>query len=226
MRAFISYSVVEKQFAGAVKQALESLSVECFLAHEDIQVSEEWKARILKELHAVDVFVAVLSAKFKASEWCSQELGFIVSRPEVLIVPLSIDHTNPYGLISHLQGQYVSDEGTLPELIEGLFYRMLPRHIIPIQIERVQRAGGFRVAEAAVRPLVPHFEVFTDREVEAFASAATSNYEVWDAGRCRSEYLPKFVAANRERIPQRLKIALKEKVENLDLPETLTEHLS
>jgi hypothetical protein len=220
MRAFISYSVAEKEFGGAVKRALESLGVECFLAHEDIQVSEEWKARILQELREVDIFVTLLSAKFKASDWCSQELGFIASRPEVVIVPLRIDGTNPYGLISHLQGQYVSDESSIPGIIEDLLYRKRPRDMIPIQIERVRSAGGFRVAEAAVRPLVPHFNIFTEKEVADFTSAAVGNYEVWDAGLCRSDYLPKFVAVNGKRIPDALKRALKEKVENLDMPET------
>src|ERR1035438_3292379 len=125
MRAFISYSVIDKQFAGGVKRALENLGVECFLAHEDIRVSEEWKDRILQELREADIFVTVLSERFKASEWCSQELGFIVSRPEVVIVPLSIDGTNPYGFISHVQGQYVSNEDAIPAIIEYVLYRTL-----------------------------------------------------------------------------------------------------
>ena len=207
MRAFISYSVAEKQFGGAVKQALENLGVECFLAHEDLRVSEVWKARIIQELREADIFVAVLSAKFKASEWCDLELGFIVSRPEaeVVIVPLSIDNTIPYGFISHLQGQRVSDESAIPGIIEDLLYRNRPRDMIPIQIGRVQRAGSFRGAEAAVRPLVPHFKIFNEQEAANFASAAVNNYEVWDAGLCRSEYLPKFLAANDKKIPDALK---------------------
>src|SRR5882762_7882599 len=168
MRAFISYSVAEKQFGGAVKQALENLGAECFLAHEDIRVSEEWKARILQELRETDVFVTVLTQKFKASEWCSQELGFIVSRPEVLIVPLSIDHTNPYGFISHVQGKHVANEDAIPAIIEDLLYRKRPRDMIPIQIARVRAASSFRDAEAAVRPLVPYFKIFTDQEVADF----------------------------------------------------------
>jgi hypothetical protein len=131
MRAFISYSVADKQFGGAVKQALKNLGVECFLAHEDIRLSEEWKECIIQELQKADIFVAVLSSKFKASYWCEQELGFIVSRPEaeVVIVPLSIDDTIPYGFISHLQGQRVSDESSIPRIIKDLLYRRWPREM-------------------------------------------------------------------------------------------------
>ena len=202
MRAFISYAVAEKDFGGATKQALETLGVECFLAHEDIRISEEWKARIVQELQEVNIFVALLSAKFKASEWCSQELGFIVSRPDVVIIPLSIDGTIAYG--SHIQAQHFRSESEISTIVEHAMYVKKPRQMIPIQIGRVRGAGSFRGAEAAVRPLVPFFRSFTDTEVVDFADAAVNNGEVWDAALCRSEYLPKFVAANAKRIPAAL----------------------
>jgi len=220
MRAFVSYSVAEKDFGGATKQALETLGVECFLAHEDIRVSEEWKARIVQELQEANIFVALLSAKFKASEWCSQEVGFIVSRPNVVIIPLSIDGTIAYGFISHIQAQHFRSESEISTIVEHALYLKKPRQMIPIQIGRVRGAGSFRSAEASVRPLVPFFRSFTDTEVADFADAAVNNYEVWDAGLCRSDYLPKFVAANAKRIPAALRNELKEKVDNLVFPDS------
>ncbi len=214
MRAFISYSVSEKQFGGAVKKALENLGVECFLAHEDLQVTDVWKTRIIEQLRIADIFIAVLSAKYKASEWCDQELGFIVSRPEaeVVIVPLSIDNTIPYGFISHIQGQHVSDESAVPGIIEDLLYRNRPRDMIPIQIERVRQLIGN--AEVNVRPLVPHFKKFTEQEAADFASAVIGHYGVLNDRLCCSEYLPKFLAANGKRISDKLKKELEEKIEH------------
>jgi hypothetical protein len=214
MHAFISYSVTEKKFGSAVKDALESIGVECFLAHQDLRVSEEWKARIIKELREVDIFVTILSAQFKASDWCGQELGFIVSRPDVLVVPLGIDHTNPYGFISHLQGQQVSDESAISKIIEDLFFRERPRYMIPIQIQRMRDAGSFRGGEAAVKPLVPLFENFTNEEARDFAAAAVGNGQVWDAALCRREYLPKFLVTSGRRIPYALKNELSKKIED------------
>ena len=219
MRAFISYSVADKEWGGRVKQALESIGVHCFLAHEDMQVSEEWRARIIEELREVDIFVTVLSERFKASEWCSQEVGFIVSRPEVVIIPLTIDRTTPYGFLATLQGRYVADESKISTIVEEVIFRKKPRQMIPPQIRKVRDAGSFRGAEAAVRPLVPHFRLFSDDEVVAFAEAAARNYEVWDAGQCRSEYIPTFVRVNGRRIPEDLRNELKANLEELVFPE-------
>lgn len=59
-RAFVSYSVEKKEAGGAVKACRGRFGYECFLAHDDIRVSEEWKARIRDELGTTDVFVALL----------------------------------------------------------------------------------------------------------------------------------------------------------------------
>jgi hypothetical protein len=217
-RAFISYSVERKHAGAAVKGCLAGHGYRCFLAHEDLHVSEEWKQRILDELRESDVFVAVLSKEFKDSKWCGQEVGFIVSRPDVLVVPISVDGTMPYGFIEHLQGTRVRPE-TIAPVLEEVLFRRRPRQMIPAQIEKVRAAGSYRGAEAVVRPLVPHFALFSDDEVNAFAHAAANNQEVWAAGRCASEFLPEFVRINGRRISPQAASALSSVLEHLDLPQ-------
>jgi len=50
IKAFISYSSKDKKYGAAVRTALSEVNLESFLAHDDLRVSEEWKARILAEL--------------------------------------------------------------------------------------------------------------------------------------------------------------------------------
>lgn len=57
MRAFLSYQTDDKAVAGAIKQLLDLLSAESFLAHEDIEVSAEWRLVIIQELMAADLFI-------------------------------------------------------------------------------------------------------------------------------------------------------------------------
>ena len=216
-RAFVSYSVEKKEAGGAVKTCLSRFGYQCFLAHEDLHVSEEWKHRILEELGTADVFVALLSKEFMASKWCGQELGFIVSRPDVLVVPLSLDGTTPYGFIEHLQGITVGMEN-FDTVLEEVLYRKRPRQMIPAQIDRVRSAGSFRGAEAVVLPLVPHFPQFTDEEVDDFARAAAGNSEVWDAGLCASKYIPEFVKANGSRISPEAANELLSVLPDLEIP--------
>lgn len=62
--AFISYSTKEKAYSADVKRILEEYGVDCFLAHEDLVVSEEWKHRILEELRRCNVFIPLLKRPF------------------------------------------------------------------------------------------------------------------------------------------------------------------
>lgn len=215
-RAFISYSVQQKQEGAKVKSCLADLGYESFLAHDDLRVSEEWRQRILEELRVVDVFVALLSAEFKRSDWCGQELGFIVSRSDVLIVPLALDRTIPYGFIAQLNDRSV-DDGNVAAVLADVMFEHRPRNVIPAQIRRIASASSYRGAEALVRPLVPHYAKFSSGEVEMFAQAVAGNSEVWDAGLCAAEYIPRFVETNRARLSPQSAGLLKQVLPDLDL---------
>jgi hypothetical protein len=103
MRAFISYSHHDRKRGSEVKDILNAVEIEAFLAHNDIDVSQEWRSRILHELKECKIFIPLLSQAFKSSEWAPQEVGIAASRPRVLIIPISLDGTNPFGFIAHLQ---------------------------------------------------------------------------------------------------------------------------
>ena len=216
MDAFISYSNADRKIARETKSALEDFGITSFLAHEDLRVSEEWRDSIIEQLASAQIFIALLSKNFKTSEWCAQEVGFIISRPDVLVIPLSLDGTVPYGFISKLQSKRVRAAEDIPVIIQEVFLKKKPRLAIPLWIRKVEGAGSFRGAEAIVAPLVPHFPAFTAKEVEAFLVAALGNSQVWDASLCRVEYLPAFARKHWAKIPQKLR---KELLKKLDTTE-------
>jgi len=106
-RAFISYSHEGRQHGATAKSILAKVGIEAFLAHDDLQVSEEWRKRIIEELERCDFFVPLLSKDFLASKWALQEVGFIISRPNVVIAPISLDGTSPFGFVSHVQSRRI-----------------------------------------------------------------------------------------------------------------------
>jgi hypothetical protein len=206
-RAFVSYSTADKLVAASVRDFLESYGIQCFVAHDDLQVSEEWKEVILEELLKCDIFVPILSASFRASDWCAQEVGVISGRRGVAIVPLSVDGTTPFGFISNIQGKPIPGSGPTADLVIVPLLRRFPRLLFPGLIEKVRTASSFREAEAALLPLVPHFGVLTDAELVSLVEACISNGQVWSATRCRATYLPKLIAAARSRVvPERLEV--------------------
>ncbi|WP_213803176.1 toll/interleukin-1 receptor domain-containing protein [Granulicella sp. dw_53] len=117
MKAFISHSSSEQDVAVALKSVLEELNIEPFLAHNDIRASQQWNERILSELKECDVFLALLSRAFKRSDWCAQESGAaILRRDAVVIIPISLDGTKPYGFLAHHQCRSALD-GQVPSSV-------------------------------------------------------------------------------------------------------------
>lgn len=212
-RAFISYSAGDKKWASSVKSALKVAGFQGFLAHDDLLASEEWRASIMRELKKTELFIAILSKRFKRSDWCAQETGFIVSRPKVLVIPLSVDGTMPYGFLSHLQGVNVRSGDDVSRVILEVLLRKRPRIGIPAWIRAAAAAGSFRAAESVVEPMVPCFAKFTEEEAVAFAKAALGNYQVWDAFLCRTKYLPAFARANWKSLPRKLRREFLKKTE-------------
>jgi hypothetical protein len=212
--AFISYSHEDAEYAGQAKRVLAEVSINAFLAHEDLNVSEQWRERILEELRRCDLFVALFSAHFLSSIWGLQEVGFIVARPEVMVAPLSIDGTVPCGFVSHLQSRRIPRDGISRALLVEPLAAHRPRMILPGLIRIAGDAGGYREAEARMRPLVPLFPIFTTAEAEALASASVSNGQIWGAQRCRGEYLPELIRVQGANLKPETLRALQYQVEN------------
>lgn len=214
VRAFISHAHDDRAAAGQAQQVLRDAGISPFLAHEDLEVSDDWPARILLELGACDLFVPLLSKSFVSSTWAQQEAGFIVSRlPGVVVAPLSLDGTRIGGFLAHIQCPSVRGGITQSLLVEPLISRF-PRTILPRLIATAVKAGSFRHAEALISPLVRFFPVFSLEEATAFAEGAIGNGQIWFASRCRSEYLPEFLRIQGSALAPKTLLALTHQVEH------------
>ena len=213
-KVFISYSHADRVFGGQAKTVLDSFGFKSFLAHDDLELSAEWRSRILEELGGCKLFVALLSKNFIASQWTSQEIGYVLARPEVVIAPLSLDGTMPFGFLSELQGRRLPPEGiTFQVLIEPLA-RKLPREILPFMIYAAAEAQDFRSAEERMRRLAPLFDVLTKAEAQMLAKGAVENGQIWNAKECHEELLPEFLRRQRHNIEPETLSALEYQVEH------------
>lgn len=117
IRVFLSYSSHDKEFAGQLKKELELRGLEAFLAHEDIEPTQEWEGVIFENLKTCNVFIPLLSKNFKESEWTDQETGVAVSEDK-LIIPLKID-VDPYGFIGKIQALKLDE--SIPDTCDNIF---------------------------------------------------------------------------------------------------------
>ncbi len=97
LRIFLSHSSRDKRLAASIQQELTQYGLEVFVAHSDINPSEEWQETILKELKRCHIFMPLLTNSFCTSDWTDQETGIATSELRE-IMPLAVC-VMPYGFI-------------------------------------------------------------------------------------------------------------------------------
>jgi hypothetical protein len=105
--AFVSYSSKDKAFAEKVNKILKDNNFATFMASDDIEASDEWQATVLREIEKTTCFVALVSKEYLGSPYCLQESGIAVHR-KIVILPLSIDGTDPPGFMHLIQAARVN----------------------------------------------------------------------------------------------------------------------
>lgn len=189
MYAFLSYQSADKEVAAKIKVILSQLGVESFLAHEDINVSEEWRLSILAELGKVDLFIPILSTNYYRSIWCKQELGVAAFRG-ITIVPLSVDGSIPEGLMGHIQLTRIDPAAPdLSALVAGVA-KCDVAFAIDAVINIIAGSPNYRRAEANFGLIHPYLSRASDAEIAKLLKVSAENDQVYDAGLCARTYLP------------------------------------
>lgn len=106
---FLSHVHEHRHFVGAVKTHLARRGIDGFVAHDDIQPSEQWREVIKAALGTCHAFVAFLHGRFHESQWCDQEVGWALGRgiPIVAVRPPNVERRD--GFLEEHQDLLVSD---------------------------------------------------------------------------------------------------------------------
>lgn len=101
LRLFISHVHTKQKPAAQLKNCLLKYGISSFVAHEDINVSAEWREEIIRALMSMDVLAALVSEDFNSSKWTDQEVGVAIAR-DTAIIPINIG-CQPYGFLEQYQ---------------------------------------------------------------------------------------------------------------------------
>ena len=195
MRAFLSYQTDDKIIAGDIKKVLDRLNVETFLAHEDIEVSAEWRLTIIQELMVTDLFIPILSKNYHGSIWCKQESGMAAYRG-ITIIPLSIDGSIPQGFIAHIQSTRINPKQiNAAPFVTGIARRDKAFAIDGI-INIISLSGNYRGAEANFELILPYLNDASKEQKVRLLQASLRNNQVCNAGLCATKYLPPLLASH------------------------------
>jgi hypothetical protein len=157
------------------------MAVDAFLAHENIEVSNQWRTELLKQLKIAQIFVALISANYFKSPWCVQESGIAAFR-KLTIIPLSIDGTIPQGFISDFQSIKIDPANpSLSALLPGLANHDVVATIDKL-IEMFGKSIGYRLAEDNFELLRPFLDRASNKQKTRILTVAAHNEQIYDAG--------------------------------------------
>lgn len=193
MYAFISYQTADKIIAGKIKILLAEVGIPSFMAHEDINVSEEWRLKILEEIGKADLFVSLWSKNYYSSLWCIQESGIACFRSGMTAIPLSIDGSIPQGFSGNIQSTKIDPDNVyLRDLLPGIIKADFNLGIKLI-FKLIAGSRSFRSAEYDFQQLLPYVNALSPQQGKEILEIAIKNDQVHHASLCASDYLPQIM---------------------------------
>ncbi len=179
VRLFLSHKASVKENVSALKHAFRIFcGITAFVAHEDIEPTEEWQREIERALFSMDALAALLSEDFHDSNWTDQEVGVAIGRGVPLIaVRLGMD---PYGLMGKNQGLggcNWSDLKGLAANVFALLYKRLPDKSRLFECALAAYAASTCFADSAwkVKNLLSVFDTLSADQVKRLLDAYHAN---------------------------------------------------
>lgn len=138
LHVFISHRSDRSHRAHILKQQLSDYGISSFVAHNDIEPTEEWQIYIEKALYSSDALVALVCDDFSPNAWTDQEIGIALGR-QIPVCPITLTRTaKPSGFLQKIQAfraegdimkrllpRFIADTRTAPATIASLL------HVLP-----------------------------------------------------------------------------------------------
>lgn len=203
---FLSHADEDKTIARKLADALAKYDFEVFVAHDDIEIGEEWENTLKERIEKCELFIALLSKNFHKAHFTDHEIG-IASAMNKQIFPLRIDETMPYGFMSKYQAKKISQE-IIPLEVSKLAERLMTftnsgKQLIDNLIEKFAYSRSFNEANSRSSDLFD-FSTFSKSQINAIADAFLSNMQIRSAWTARPSTL-EFLAKNWKDVDQKYK---------------------
>ena len=183
-RLFISPKSEDKETASALKEALASYGIDCFVAHEDIEVSAVWRECIQRELENCNALLYLSSNAANSSEWCQQEIGWALGRG-IPVIPVFLGDI-PKALLESRQalnaGVPLREEAVAESVFDALIgNRGVSHAVVDGLVGMLEGSRSFdyscRVAE-----LLGKASAFSADQAVRIEAAIEANSQVQNAG--------------------------------------------
>jgi len=120
IRTFLSHAYEDRKIARNLADALNTLSLDVFVAHDDIEIGTEWESALFEEIKKSDLFIVLLSENFRQAKYTDHEVGIAYGLGRI-ILPLSIDETMTYGFLSKFQAKKIRKTDTKKTFVRRFY---------------------------------------------------------------------------------------------------------
>lgn len=204
IETFLSHSTDDKRVARKISDALAVYGFRVFVAHDDIEIGDEWEEILKEKIKNCDLFLVLLSKNFHESRFTDHEVG-IASAFNKQIFPIKVDDTKPYGFMSKFQAKKLSisiDHNEIRILAEHLMkFTDEGKNIIDRIIERLENSTSLSDANYTAEILFEYTN-FTYEQINKIARAFLSNLHIrggWTASPSCLDFLARnWESVNRE----------------------------
>jgi hypothetical protein len=174
VRVFLTHKATCKREASKLKQSLARCGISSFVAHEDIEPTEEWQKEIERALFSMDAIVALLTEDYHDSDWTDQEVGVAIGRGvPVIAIRLGRD---PYGLMGKGQGvggcDWADTSSMAARVVEVLHKRLPDKsRLFEAILSAYASSEGWKDSAWKVKNLLAVYEALTENQVERVMDA-------------------------------------------------------
>lgn len=200
---FISYSSKDKIDFDIINNALENIGFKSYIAEKNIDLIDEWKQDIIRQLNESDIVIAILSKNFKKSDYCSQEIGIAIQR-ESIIIPLTLDETDSYGFFTETHAKNINDEAEIriPKAIVKKYYTQQMINYLIDRLMDLELCNNYDICNLYLEIMKPVFKKFNDHQVNNLVKAVQYNNQLH--GKYGTQYLQEFYELHNSKISQDL----------------------
>ncbi len=179
LRVFVAHLAIHRDFAAQLQEALLDFGISSFVAHNDIEPTQEWQTQIETALATCETLVALLHQDFHASNWTDQEIGFAMGRG-VPAFAIRFEQ-DPYGFIGRFQA-FNGSKKNASALARELFdaarkNKQTQRRMSEVLVGLFEQSNSFAEAKARVGYL-EDLTVWEPSFSTRVHSAAKSNSQV------------------------------------------------
>ena len=182
-RLFLTHLAAHKKWAHELKSALHMHGVDAFVAHDDIEPGKKWQHEIELRLVSCDALAALLHKGFKESNWCAQEVGFVLGRG-LPVVPVKFD-LDPYGFFGAVQalpGGTVEPKVVARRIVDVLLSdKRTGDRLREALVQALEGAGSFNQAKVLARLLAEEPHKVTPDQLQRLRKAQKENSQVAEA---------------------------------------------